>query len=72
MKVSELIKKEGIEHILKKCNFNLKYVRTFLKLECQLPQNADLTIVMRKFKNALSQKTTSNQQILLSEINQKL
>lgn len=72
MKVSELIKKEGIESILKKCDFNLKEVKIFLKLECQLPQNTDLTIVMRKFKNALKQKTTSNQQILLSEINQKL
>lgn len=76
MKVAKLLKKEGVRAVLDRFNSDLKLIRKYLKLECQLKDSKDLSPIMKDFKENMREKIQEHPEfprykVLLREILEK-
>ena len=72
MKIQDFITNKGIEKIYKDCNEDLRDVRECIKRECDLPDDFDLSRIMKKFKKWVNSTYKSVGKKLLNEIILKL
>lgn len=72
MKIQELIKTKGIQKIFEECNYDLRDVREYIKRECNLTKNVDLSRTMRDFKVYLKNHLNKRDKSKIDEIISKL
>ncbi|MBR5555230.1 hypothetical protein IKU74_04355 [bacterium] len=73
MKLSKLIKLEGMLAIANKCDNNLSSIRQFFIRECNLPKGYDLSRTLKRFEELLQEKVVfTSKSELLCEILRKI